>query len=224
MTAACGAVSAQSPETDAAFLTNAPKAEGTQTVSKTDIRDISLQGPQADSPFFVERQEAKAAMAAAGREGYGMYVPKPPRRPIRKQIAKFFGGMFGSFKHTKEGGSTAMVLSVEPSDFSLAQIGELDVSLKISNARKHEIEILYPNDQRLEVLTKDSSGNVIGRWSEDRAFEPREGFVEVNPQEFIIYAERISTSKMKAGETYLIEVSLAGQEGYTSSTKVTPHP
>ena len=117
-----------------------------------------------------------------------------------------------------------MVLSVEPSDFSLAQIGELDVSLKISNARKHEIEILYPNDQRLEVLTKDSSGNVIGRWSEDRAFEPREGFVEVNPQEFIIYAERISTSKMKAGETYLIEVSLAGQEGYTSSTKVTPHP
>jgi hypothetical protein len=200
-------------------------AASTAPISKTDEHDISISGPQSDSPFFVERQEAKAALADAGREGYGMYVPKPPRPPARQQIAKFFKGMFGPLKHGRSAAEeTPMLLSVEPSDFSLAQTAELDVSLKIANARKHEIELLYPNDQRLEILTRDGSGNVIGRWSEDRAFEPKEGFVEVNPQEFVIYAERVSTSRMKAGEIYTIEASLAGQQGYTTSTNVTPRP
>jgi hypothetical protein len=214
MAGACSSLPAQS--------TNTPSRD---TISKSEIRDISITGPQADSPFYTERQEAKAALAEAGREGYGMYVPKPPRPPAGQQMKKFFKGMFGSLKFGKgTGGSTPMVLSVEPSAFSLSQTPELDVSVKISNARKHEIEILYPNDQRLEVVTKDAAGIVIGRWSEDRAFQPTKGFVEINPEEFIIYAERIPTSRMKAGETYTIEASLANQEGYTATATVTPQP
>jgi hypothetical protein len=225
MTGLCFPLSAQNNEGDASFLTNSPaKAPSTANISKTDVRDISVSGPQSDSPFFTERQEAKAAMAEAAREGYGMYVPKPPKPPAGQRIASFFKGMFGSLKHDRQGGSAALALSVEPSEFSLSQTGELDVSLKITNAKKHEIEINYPNDQRLEVLTKDSSGNVITRWSEDRAFEQRDGFVAINPEEFVIYAERLSTAKMKAGETYTIEASLAGQEDYTAVTKVTPKP
>jgi hypothetical protein len=225
MTGLCGSVDAQNDQSDAAFLTNnATKAPSTESISKTDVRDISVSGPQSDSPFFTERQEAKAAMAQAAREGFGMYVPKPPKPPAGQRIKKFFTGMFGSLKHAQKGSDTALVLSVEPSDFSLSQTSELDVSLRITNAKKNEIEINYPNDQRLEVLTKNSSGNVIARWSEDRAFEPREGFVAINPEEFVIYAERVPTSKMTAGETYTIEASLAGQEGYTAILKVTPRP
>jgi len=199
-------------------------AQSTDTISKTDVQDISLKGPQEDSPFFIERQDAKAAAAQAGREGYGMYVPKPPHPPIQQQVKKFFKGMFGSVKFGKNGGVLPMTLTVEPSDFSLAQVSELDVSLKISNSQKHEIELLYPNDQRLEVITKDATGNVIGRWSQDRAFDPMEGFVAINPDEFVIYAEKIQTANMKANETYTIEVSLANQEGYTTKTTITPRP
>ncbi len=225
MTGLCGSVDAQNDQSDAAFLTNnATKAPSTESISKTDVRDISVSGPQSDSPFFMERQEAKAAMAQAAREGFGMYVPKPQKPPAGQRIKKFFTGMFGSLKHAQKGSDTALVLSVDPSDFSLSQTSELDVSLRITNAKKNEIEINYPNDQRLEVLTKNSSGNVIARWSEDRAFEPREGFVAINPEEFVIYAERVPTSKMTAGETYTIEASLAGQEGYTAILKVTPRP
>jgi len=199
-------------------------AQSTDTISKTDVQDISLKGPQADSPFFIERQDAKAAAAQAGREGYGMYVPKPPHPPIQQQVKKFFKGMFGSVKFGKKGGVLPMTLTVEPSDFSLSQVSELDVSLKISNSQKQEIELLYPNDQRLEVLTKDSAGNVINRWSQDRAFDPMEGFVAINPDESVIYAERIQTANMKANETYTVEVSLANQEGYTTKTTITPRP
>lgn len=227
---------AQSNAGDAAFLTNpaagpgtkapgVPKAPSTQPVSRAGVNDMAIQGPDSDSPFFIERQEARAALAQAGREGYGMYVPKPPRPPIQQQVKKFFKGMFGGMNlKSVSNGPVPMTLTVEPSEFSLSQTPELDVSLKLSNAQKHEIELLYPNNQRLEVLTKDSSGRVISRWSEDRAFDPYEGFVEINPDEFIIYAERISTSRMKAGETYTIEASLANQEGYTSATTVTPRP
>lgn len=200
-------------------------AQDTDTVSKGDIRDISLTGPDADSPFYIERQEAKAAAAQAAREGISMYVPKPPRPPVPQQVKKFFTGMFASVKFGGErNGMLPMLLTVEPKDFSLSSQSELDVTLKVSNPEKETIEFLYPNEQRLEVLTKDSAGNVIGRWSEDRAFDPMEGFAAVNPAEFVAYSERIPTSRMKAGQTYTIEASLSGQEGYTASVQVTPTP
>ena len=213
-------VGARAQETNAS-----PKAPGGDTISRRDVQAVSVQAPPSDSPFFVERQEARDAMAKAGREGYGMYVPKPAHPPVGQQVKKFFKGLFG---RGKKGGAAdgpaPMTLKVDPADFSLGQTSELDVSLKISNARKHEIEILFPDNQRLEILTKDSSGKIVNRWSEDRAFDPQEGFTEINPDEYVIYAERIPTSRMKAGETYTIEASLANQEGYTTSATVTPRP
>ncbi len=194
-------------------------------VSKSEVQAISVQPPPSDSPFFIERQEARDAAAKAGVEGYGMYVPKPPHPPVGQQVKKFFQGFFGHGKKPgAAGGPAPMTLTVDPSDISLSQTSELDVSLKISNARKHEIELTYPDNQRLEILIKDSSGNVVSRWSEDRAFDRQEGFTEINPDEYVIYAEHISTGKMKAGENYTIEASLANQEGFTTSTRVTPRP
>jgi hypothetical protein len=216
---------------DSPASTDAPKDtfKGTsrspsdETVSKTEIKDMSLKGPDADSPFFTERQEAKAAMADAGRSGFGMYVPKPPHPPIQQQMKRFFNGMFGSGKAGKHE-AAPMILTLSPSDISLSQTSELDVTLKLSNARKQELQILYPDNQRLEILTKDSTGNIVNRWSQDRSFEHTSGFVSVNPQEFISYTEKIATTGMKAGETYTIEVSLANQQGFVASTKVTPQP
>jgi len=224
-----GAQSVNVAGDDSAFLTNAPvvpnppKSPSDETVSKTEIKDMSLKGPDADSPFFTERQEAKAAMADAGREGFGMYVPKPPHPPVQQQMKKFFNGMFGSGKSVKLG-PNPMILTLSPSEFSLAQTSELEVTLKLSNARKQELEILYPDNQRLEILTKDSMGNIVNRWSQDRSFEHTSGFVAVNPKEFITYTEKIATTGMKAGEAYTIEVSLANQQGFVASTKVTPQP
>lgn len=198
------------------------KAPSDAVISRSEVRDVSVQKADIDSPFFTERQEAKSALAREGREGFGMYVPKPPHPPVGKQIRKFFGGMIGSFRSSSASSKPALVLTVEPSQFSLAQTSELEVTLRISNAAKHEMEIQYPDNQRLEILVKDPQGNVVSRWSQDRAFDPREGFVEVNPKEFISYTERLSTSGMKAGVPYTIEASLAHQDDYTVAKSVTP--
>jgi hypothetical protein len=212
------------PKTTDAFVpTDTPKAPSDETVSKTEIKDIALKGPQLDSPFFTERQEAKAAMAEAGREGYGMYVPKPPHPPVRKQVKKFFHDMFGSLNSGKHE-ATPMIVTLSPASFSLAQTSEFDVTLKLTNAQKKELEVIYPDNQRLEILTKDSAGNIVNRWSQDRSFEPTEGFIAVNPNEFVSYTEHVATSGMKAGETYTIEVSLANQQGFLANITVTPQP
>jgi hypothetical protein len=212
-----GAVTAPDlPETSPA------KAPSDAVISRSEVRDVSVKKADIDSPFFTERQEAKNALAREGREGFGMYVPKPPHPPVGKQIRKFFGGMVGSLRSSAVSSKPALVLTVEPSQFSLAQTSELEVTLRISNAAKHEMEIQYPDNQRLEILVKDPQGNVVSRWSQDRAFDPREGFVEVNPKEFISYTERLSTSGMKAGVPYTIEASLAHQDDYTVAKSVTP--
>jgi hypothetical protein len=205
-------------------LCSSLEAQSTNTISKSDVSDISLTGPQSDSPFFIERQEAKAALVKAGQEGRGMYVPKPPRPPIGHQVKSFFSGMFGSLRSGKQDGMVPIILTADPSEFSLSNTPEIGISLKISNQKRQEIELLYPTEQRLEILTKDPEGNVVAKWSEDRTFDSKEGFVEVNPSEYVTYSERMPTAKMKAGVTYTIETSLSGQDDYMAHTTITPRP
>jgi len=200
------------------------KPPSVQSISRSDVQSMAVQPPPEDSPFFMERQEAREAAANAGREGYGMYVPKPPRPPARQQIGDFFHDLFGHRKKGEQGGPAPLQLTVEPSDFSLSQTSEVDVSLRVSDASKHELEFIFPDNQRLEIEVKDSSGNIISRWSEDRAFDPKLGFTEINPSESIIFAERLPTAKMKAGQTYTLVASLANQQGYSISTTITPRP
>jgi hypothetical protein len=201
------------------------KAPSAQSVSGSEVRDLSVQPPPADSPFFTEREEAREAAAKAGREGYGMYAPKPPRPPARAQIAKFFREFLhpGASRGAKAG-SSPMTVVVEPSEFSLGQTAELDVSVRITNATRNEMEFLFPDNQRIEILLKDDSGTVVSRWSEDRSFDRKLGFTEINPSEFVVFAERLPTAKMSAGRTYTVEVSLANQEGYSATATVTPTP
>ncbi|GEM_PF-588183 len=200
------------------------KTPSDQPVSKTMIQAIAVQPPPEDSPFFIERQEARDAAAKAGREGYGMYVPKPPKPPAQQQIKQFFSGLFGHGKKGEPGAPAPLKLTVDPSDFSLSQTPELDVSLKVTATGKHELEFLFPDNQRIEIDLKDGGGNVLSHWSEDRAFDKRLGFTEINPSEFVVFAERLPTGKMKAGQSYTVEVSLANQQGYSTSATVTPRP
>lgn len=197
----------------------------TSPVSAAEREDLSVPKPQEESPFFIERQEAKAALAKEGSQGFGMYVPKPPRPPVGQQIKAFFNGLIHPRRNSAgQPGAHPMTLTVVPTSPSLSQGSELDVTLKISNQQRQMLELLYPDDQRIEILTKDSAGNVVGRWSQDRAFDPKTGFVAVDPSEFITYSEKIPTTPMKAGETYTVEVELANQAGYSISTSVTPRP
>jgi len=63
---------------------------------------------------------------------------------------------------------------------------------------------------------------VIDRWSDDRAFQPEEGIVVINPRERIEYQEKIPTREMKAGESYRVQTFTTGTEKFQSEKLITP--
>src|SRR3990167_1791069 len=81
----------------------------------------------------------------------------------------------------------------------------------------------FPTNQRFEILIKEPSGRVIYRWSEDRSFDAMLGLVTIDPEESVVYTEKIPITMMKDGTTYSIEVTLLGQQGYCITQKITPH-
>ena len=81
----------------------------------------------------------------------------------------------------------------------------------------------FSTNQRIDILVKNENGKVITRWSEDRSFDPIPGLVAINPDESVVYTEKIPTTMMKDGETYTLEVSLVDQQGYTLSQQIMPH-
>lgn len=174
-----------------------------------------------ESPFLIEREDAKQAAAAAAASNVTVNKLYPPRHSISQQIANFFrhltGIMESSLSKTQD-----LRVTVEPALFSVTQNSELSVTLKITNKKKEIVMLHFPSNQRLEIVVKDDHGKVLSRWSQDRSFEPTDDTVVINPQESIFYTEKISTTGMEDGKSYRLDVSLANQPQYLVSEIITP--
>jgi len=96
------------------------------------------------------------------------------------------------------------------------------VTYTIRNNTKNISRLEYPTTQRIDILTYDSKGVVIDRWSDDRAFVPEEGIVVINPKERIEYQEKVPTREMKSGESYRIETFTTSAEKFKSEQVITP--
>ena len=182
--------------------------------------------PDESSPFFVSSevlrmdvQEKQLAMSPSS--GYPR-VKKGPD-PAFVQMKSFFTGMFASVN--SRGGRVAQdeaTLEVSPKDPSLKENRELAVTYTVRNTSKKMSRIEFPTSQRIEIITRNPTGGVIERWSDDRSFQPQEGIVIINPKERIEYQEKISTRDMKPGQTYSIDASLATQPDFAMQQQVTP--
>lgn len=184
--------------------------------------------PDESSPFFVNQQLARYYNSENGQaKMQENLVAKYPSTggndsaPV--QMKKFFKEMFGSVRLGPNTGKTMSRLSVEPKQFKVGERGEITVNFQIENTKNHLIVLDFPTTQRIEILLKDSSGNVLEKWSANQTFTDKEGVLMVNPDERVEYSEIIPTRGMKAGETYTIEASLAGNPEFTQTTQVTPN-
>lgn len=190
---------------------------------------FAIANPDENSPFFVDSNTAARVRGAdyAGRDendaiaGYPQNNNSPDS--AASQIRAFFGGMFSS---VNLGGlrppPTTEKLAIDPAKFSLQDRREVNATYTIRNNTKKITRLEYPTSQRIEILTYDPKGNVIDRWSDDRAFQPEEGIVVINPKERIEYQEKIPTREMKAGESYRVEAFTTGAEKFKSEQTVTP--
>jgi hypothetical protein len=113
-------------------------------------------------------------------------------------------------------------LQVDPESPVIKDQREVEVTYTVRNNSKSLTQLDFPTSQRIEILTYDSSGAIVDRWSDDRAFKPEEGIVVINPRERIEFKEKISTRDMHPAETYKTEASLKSQPGFVVDRTVTP--
>lgn len=191
---------------------------------------FAISPPDENSPFFLSPANAGATRNVdyAGRDPDDTIAdyPKSKDSPdsALSQIKQFFGGMFSSVNlgPIRRSAPTTQKLSVEPENFPLQDRRELNVTYTIRNNTKQISRLEYPTTQRIDILTYDSKGAVIDRWSDDRAFQPEEGIVVINPHERIEYQEKIPTREMKAGESYRVQMLTTSTEKFETEKVVTP--
>lgn len=184
--------------------------------------------PDEGSPFFAEREAARILatqpQAQARQDALAVYPKvKNSDDSATAMFGRFFTDMFSSINLRKlQGRKTTENLTIDPPGFSLADRREIEGVYTLRNNTGKLIRLDYETSQRIDIVTKDENGNVIDRWSDDRAFKPQDGVVILNPKERIEYREKIPTRDMKAGKPYTIQADVVGYPEYTATEPVTP--
>jgi hypothetical protein len=180
--------------------------------------------PEKESPFFVlnDSKENPGRKAKEFLDSPQNQYPmnKTGEQSASKMFVHFFTDMFGSVRLTKT--HSASALKVDPATFSLDDRRELTVTFTVENRTNRLVKLDFPTSQRIEILVRDSSGKVIEKWSDDRAFQDVSGVVMINPGEHIQYEEKIATRDMQPGQTYVVEASMANNPEFTKTAMVKP--
>ncbi len=103
-----------------------------------------------------------------------------------------------------------LVLAIElpPEPVKLSEVRQLPVHVVLTNRGDRAVELNFPSEQRIEILLHDSSGRVVTRWSENRAFADTRGTVLINPNEHVDYSETIATRELAPGRVFTVEVTV----------------
>ncbi len=197
--------------------------ESPDVISEHAIDQATSQESSEESPFLIEREDAKQAAATVAASNTSVKKLYPPRHSISKQIANFCKHLAGIMESSLSK-IPLLRVTVEPALFSATEDSELSITLKITNDKKDLIMFHFPTNQRLEIVVTDDQKKILSRWSQDRSFDPADDTVVINPKESIFYTEKIFTTGMQDGKSYTLEVSLVNQPEYTISTTVTPQP
>jgi hypothetical protein len=182
--------------------------------------------PDESTPFFVSgadfaSKEQKILRATDPSSQYPL-VKKGPQT-LSGQVMGFFTGMFASVNFSSPMATREEAeLTLNPENPTLADTREVDVDYSIRNNSRRMARLDFPTSQRIEILTKNSDGAVIDRWSDDRSFQAQEGIVIINPNERIEYREKISTRDMKPGQAYEVEAMLKTDPDFRLQKQLAP--
>src|SRR3954467_9289077 len=99
-----------------------------------------------------------------------------------------------------------LTLELSPQPIKLSEVRQMDVILTLTNKAKRPITLEFPDAQRIEILLRNSTNNVLTTWSDNHSFAQTAGTVLINPQEHIEYAETIATRELTANKVFIAEV------------------
>lgn len=210
-----------------------PREQALSTLEET-VAAFSVRPPDESSPFFAERELARMErrqnareeiQGATGPDDTALYPSTNSSNSAASTLSRFFTEMFSSISFGDEKGKSGpATLKIEPEPLSLSDRREMDVTFVITNPTKRIQRIDYPTTQRIEIITTDSSGQVVERWSDDRSFQPEDGIVFINPGERIQYWEKVPTRDLKPGETYEVSAEVANSPDLSATAPLIPEP
>ena len=102
----------------------------------------------------------------------------------------------------------ALAVEIPQEPVKLSEVRQLPVHVILTNRGDRAVELNFPNEQRIEILLHDSSGHVVTRWSDNRAFEEQAGTLLINPGEHVEYSETIATRELTPGKVFTVEVTV----------------
>ena len=178
--------------------------------------------PDEVGPFFglAAQSEREGASITPPQRGYPR-MPAP-EGTLGAKLKNLYGSLVSTIQGGGEQAQEVVSLSIVPQAPLLEDTRELDVTYTVRNTGRQLTRIEFPTTQRLEIVTSNTSGAVIERWSDDRSFQPTEGIVVINPKERIEFQEKVSTRDMHAGAAYTVKASLATQPDFAVEQTVQP--
>ena len=88
----------------------------------------------------------------------------------------------------------------------LSEVRQLRVQAILTNLSDSPISLDFPSSQRIDIQLLNPAGEVLTRWSENRAFAEENGHLTINPREQVVYNETIATRELQPGRVYSVEV------------------
>jgi len=132
--------------------------------------------------------------------------PSPPRS-FFSRILHPFGSSHKAPKY-RESRLRGLLLELEVSGeaIRLSEVRQLHIKARLSNLGAYPVSLDFPTSQRIDIQLLNANGQVLTRWSENRAFSEETGTLLVNPHEQILYDETIATRELQPGKVYTVEV------------------
>jgi Intracellular proteinase inhibitor len=131
-------------------------------------------------------------------------TPAPKRSWVGRLLHPFASSPVPQYNDPRLRG-LALHIDVSPEPVKLSETRHLQVRVTLTNLSKRTVNLQFPTEQRIEIYLLNSTGRVLTKWSDNRAFANDPANILINPQEHIEYNEMISTRDLAANTVYIAE-------------------
>jgi hypothetical protein len=135
-------------------------------------------------------------------------APSPAERSFFNRMLHPFGSAKKKTPKYQDSRLRGLLVEVQvPTEpIRLSEVRQLRVQARLSNLGGFPVSLDFPTSQRIDIQLLNPAGEVLTRWSENRAFNEEIGNLTINPREDIVYNETIATRELQPGRVYSVEV------------------
>ena len=142
-----------------------------------------------------------------GQDQESASAPKPTRRGwVGRMLHPFSSSApIPRYKDVKLDG-LVLDVQIRPQPVKLSEVRQLEVKAILTTLSNRPTTLDFPSDQRIEIYLRNSTEQILTKWSDNHAPKETAGTLVINPQENIEYKETIATRELAPNKVYIAEV------------------